>query len=131
MEDDFQNIKVESSGMQDVMNLDESDLLELSMEFQSKFTGLLSNNEDSIMDQSLNTSNIEGRHRRQYSEDNSLIFGEGMGNDTFTVDHSDNKHFGLDTSNILNMKELKDEEVKKSTFNKKKREEELKKLFEN
>ena len=114
------------------MNLDESGLLELSMELQNKFTGLL-NNEESIINQSLNSSNIEGKHRRKYSEENSVIFGEGMGNDTFSLDIGGNKILGLDTSNILNMKQLKeeDEEIKKPSFDQKKREEELKKLFEN
>ena len=103
LDEKIKQLKLDSSGMG---NLDESGLLEYSMEMQNQFKGLLNNADESILNESLNSSKMGG-HRRQYSTDQSVLFGKDYLNDTLNQSQNEgDTSKDINTSNFLNLKDL-------------------------
>ena len=98
----------------------------------NKLKGLMNDADDSILnDRSLNTSYVgEHGHRRQYSEEHSVLFGKDLANDTFTGELPKGESENV-AKNIFNLNNLIDEtEEDNEAFDPKKFEEEFKKKLE-
>lgn len=135
LERKIQHLKKESNMGNTTLGLNESGMLEYSMEMHNKFKGLLNGNDDStILNESLNTSKI-GRHRRQYSNDGSVLFGREYMDETFNQiedQNNDDSMSDINTSNFLNLKGLLGDTniEEQENFDFKNQEEEFKRLFE-
>ena len=128
------NIRNDINTIGNSMNLDESALIEYSMEMQSKFKGLLNDaNESTILNESLNTSKVVG-HRRQYSGDTSVLFGKEYINDTInqSMAVAQNNERDSELSRILNLDGLfNDKTESRANFDFKEQEKEFQKMLEN
>jgi hypothetical protein len=134
-------LKDQSSDIEGAMGLDESGILEYSMVMQRQFRGLLNDvNESSVMNDTLNTSNLGG-HRRQYSTDESVLFGRNFVDDSFSkgpVDDSFTKgpvdaedKTNINSTNFLNLNGLfTDNDKQSNSFDINLQEQEFKKMFE-
>ena len=128
------DIKKDINSIGSTMNLDESALLEYSMEMQNKFKGLLNEaNESTLLNDTLNTSKVVG-HRRQYSNDTSVLFGKEYINDTINQSMSGipNNERDSEISKILNLDGLfNDRNDGRANFDFKEQEKEFQKMLEN
>jgi hypothetical protein len=125
-------LKDQSSDIEGAMGLDESGILEYSMVMQRQFRGLLNDaNESSVMNDTLNTSNMGG-HRRQYSTNESVLFGRNFADDSFSkgpVDVEDKTN--INSTNFLNLNGLfTDNDNQNNSFDINLQEQEFKKMFE-
>lgn len=128
----IKHIKQDSMGFGNLNLLNESGLLEYSMEMQKQLKGLLNDGNESVLNESLNVSRVGG-HRRQYSNDQSVLFGREYANETFNkeVDEDENDEKDVNTSNFLNLKGLfNDREAERPNFDFNEQEKEFKKMFE-
>jgi hypothetical protein len=130
----IQNLKQQNSNVAKIMSLDESGLLEYSMEMQKQFRGLLGDaNESSVVNESFNNSRVAG-HRRQYSTDQSVLFGKEYLNDTLDQSMTGEDNQNVNTSNFLNLKDLFTDGIKNEPesqeYDFEEQEKEFKRLFD-
>lgn len=125
-------LKDQASNLDGAMGLDESGILEYSMEMNKHFRGLLNDaNDSSMMNDTLNTSNFAG-HKRQYSVDESVLFGRNFANESFSKepDNDEDKN-NISTTNFLNLNGLfADNDNQNNSFDLNQQEQEFRRIFD-
>lgn len=113
----------ENSMANNFLDLNESALLEYSMEMSKQFKGLLNNNESTLVNDTLNTSKQVGIHKHQYSNDTSFMFGKDLNESMGLFAGNDNdislnmKDQELEFKKLIDDDEFDSPEIKKPIEN--------------